>query len=271
MSSNSRHPRAEGASERPTSVPRVAMRDTVRSKARTVASLIRAYVEDGIANGVLQPGMKLPTERDFTASFSAGRNTVRKVMQALEAEGKIVRQVGSGTFVAADRGARQGSGGPATDWVARLATPSDLMELRLAVEPALMPLVALHASLEEIEQMERIVESGTRAKSLQQFERLDCDLHNCLGRATKNVLVVKVYDMITTVRERAAWGRLKERMLTAEQRRRHTQEHARIVAAIRERDGGRASNEMRHHLQEINRCLFGTHAQDSTPTSGPNA
>ena len=33
----------------------------------------------------------------------AGRNTIRKAMHALQAEGKIVRQVGSGTFVAEPR------------------------------------------------------------------------------------------------------------------------------------------------------------------------
>src|SRR5262245_38879652 len=75
-------------------------RETVRSKAQSVASAIRSYVEEGIATGALPPGMRLPTEIELMASFRAGRNTIRKAMRALQTEGKIVRQVGSGTFVA---------------------------------------------------------------------------------------------------------------------------------------------------------------------------
>jgi len=77
------------------------------------------------------------------------------------------------------------------------------------------------------------------------------------GRATKNVIFARVYDIITAARQHTAWGRLKERVLTSDHRRRHTNEHERIVAAIRERDGARARAEMTEHLDAINRIMFG--------------
>lgn len=238
-------------------------RETVRSKAQGVASTIRAYVEDEIASGALPPGMRLPTEIELMAEFRAGRNTIRKAMQALQAEGKIVRQVGSGTFVAeprsAGRPARPGGAGQAAVSVARLANPSDVMELRLAFEPGAVAIAALRASLQEIEHMERVIARSGQAGSLQEFETLDCELHRAFGRATKNVIFARVYDIITAARDHTAWGRLKERVLTGNLRRRHTQEHERIVAAIRERDGERARAEMKRHLDEINRIMFGVH------------
>jgi DNA-binding FadR family transcriptional regulator len=84
-------------------------------------------------------------------------------------------------------------------------------------------------------------------------------LHRSFGRATKNVIFARVYDIITAARDHTAWGRLKERVLTGDLRRRHTHEHERIVAAIRERDGERARVEMKRHLDEINRVMFGVH------------
>jgi len=238
-------------------------RETVRSKAHGVASAIRAYVEEGIASGALPPGMRLPTEIELMAEFRAGRNTIRKAMHALQAEGKIVRQVGSGTFVAEPRDARRQTAvvgaRQAAVSVARLANPSDVMELRLAFEPGAVAIAALRASLQEIEHMERVIARSAQAGSLQEFETLDCELHRSFGRATKNVIFARVYDIITAARDHTAWGRLKERVLTGDLRRRHTQEHERIVAAIRERDGERARIEMKRHLDEINRVMFGVH------------
>jgi DNA-binding FadR family transcriptional regulator len=238
----------------------MARRQTVRTKARTLASAIRAYVEEGIATGAMQPGSRLPTERELMASFRAGRNTVRKAMSALEAEGKIVRQVGSGTFVSeapAAAGDTEALIDQVAQSVARLVSPSDVMELRLVFEPALMPMAALRASLEEIERMERIVAMSGQAGSLEAFEKLDCELHTAFGRATKNMMFARVYDMITAARERAEWGRLKERVLTLELRRNHTEEHKEIVAAIRARDGEHARAAMERHLLAINRSMFG--------------
>ena len=236
-------------------------RETVRSKAQGAAAAIRAYVEEGIATGALPPGMQLPTEIELMAEFRAGRNTIRKAMQALQAEGKIVRQVGSGTFVAEPRSggrpARPEGAGQTARSVARLANPSDVTELRLAFEPGAVAIAALRASLQEIEHMERVIARSAQAASLQEFEALDCELHRSFGRATKNVIFARVYDIITAARQHTAWGRLKERVLTGDHRRRHTHEHERIVAAIRERDGGRARAEMKDHLDAINRIMFG--------------
>jgi DNA-binding FadR family transcriptional regulator len=236
-------------------------RPTVRHKARSVAAAIRGYVEDAIATGALLPGARLPTETELMASFRAGRNAVRSAMSALQAEGKIVRQVGSGSFVARppfpSRAADAGALVQAAQSVARLANPFDVMELRLAFEPGAAAIAALRANLQEIEHMERVLARSAQAASIDEFERLDCELHMAFGRATKNVIVEKVYDIIEAAREHTAWGRLKERVLTGELRRRHTQEHERIVAAIRQRDGERARAEMKRHLDEINRIMFG--------------
>jgi DNA-binding FadR family transcriptional regulator len=111
--------------------------------------------------------------------------------------------------------------------------------------------------LQEIEHMERVIQRSAQAGSLQEFEALDCELHRSFGRATKNVIFARVYDIITAARQHTAWGRLKERVLTSDHRRRHTHEHERIVAAIRERDGARARAEMKDHLDAINRIMFG--------------
>lgn len=61
---------------------------------------IRAFLLEVVAQGAVGPGGKLPTERELAARFALPRNTVRKTLAQLEAEGAITRHVGRGTFLA---------------------------------------------------------------------------------------------------------------------------------------------------------------------------
>ena len=47
----------------------------------------------------LGPGSRLPTERQLAASLGAPRTSVRACSHCLEAEGRISREVGRGTFL----------------------------------------------------------------------------------------------------------------------------------------------------------------------------
>jgi GntR family transcriptional regulator len=54
----------------------------------------------------LGPRDQLPTERDLVERFSVSRLTVRRVLERLEAEGKVYRVQGAGTFVSETRFAK---------------------------------------------------------------------------------------------------------------------------------------------------------------------
>jgi GntR family transcriptional regulator len=61
-----------------------------------VADWITARIE----RGDLQPGHKLPAERDLAAEIGVGYMTIRRAMRLLRERGLIVTVVGRGTFVA---------------------------------------------------------------------------------------------------------------------------------------------------------------------------
>lgn len=70
---------------------------------KTQATLIRETLNDQIRAGLLQPGMRLPSERELSLRFATTRITLKEALGALEAEGRIYREERRGWFVAMPR------------------------------------------------------------------------------------------------------------------------------------------------------------------------
>jgi DNA-binding FadR family transcriptional regulator len=225
---------------------------SARARSREGARRILAYVQSGTADGSLGPGMRLPTERELARRFGMPRNAVRKTLAGLEAGGTITRHVGRGTFIAGHASEKDI---PAAS-IAH-TSPGELMEARLRIEPALAELIATNATPADFSRMEGCLERAERASTLDEFELWDAALHEALAEATHNRFVVRVLDMVTAVRQQAAWGKLKDRIVTPERRLRYQEEHREIVRALRERDAERARAAIITHLQHARRNLFG--------------
>jgi len=61
---------------------------------------LRRHLEKAIKTGALPPDTALPPEREIAAMTELSRVTVRKAVQALVEEGRIIQRRGSGSFVA---------------------------------------------------------------------------------------------------------------------------------------------------------------------------
>src|SRR5579871_3528703 len=71
--------------------------------AKSAVALYRQLADTlrtGIESGKLQENEPLPTERDLAASYDMSRDTVRKAIRLLEAQGVLYSDHGRGTFVA---------------------------------------------------------------------------------------------------------------------------------------------------------------------------
>ena len=64
-----------------------------------IESLV-SMIERNIEVGVWKPGAKLPTERELEKQLGLSRNTLRRGLRRLEDQGRIVRYVGRGSFIA---------------------------------------------------------------------------------------------------------------------------------------------------------------------------
>lgn len=240
----------------------------IRQRSHDAATALRQHLLARLGSGELQPGDRLPTERELSETFGSGRATIRRTLAALEAEGVLTREVGRGTFVRAvpqaARGGLATGGAPAPRGLAqelaglpRLASPADVMELRLMLEPLVIEQAVLRGSPADIEAMDACLHHAQRAATLEEFEHWDDMLHRSFAAASRNPMFVAIYALVGAVRLEAQWGALKRRTLTAALKKKHFQEHVAIVDAVRGRDAAQASALMLRHLRHIQANMFG--------------
>ena len=215
------------------------------------AAIVAELVERQIAERSLGPGARLPTERELAHMAGVGRAAVRRTLGCLEAEGRVVRHVGRGTFVAPAASALIDSDGPME------GSPFDIMTVRALLEPGIMRLVVMSATSADFAEMERCLRGGDQAADYLEWEAWDTALHRSLVAATHNNFLAQIGEMISAARTHPAWGSLKQRSSTEERREQYRADHKEIYRALRERDAGQAEAAMRRHLSRVRSHLIG--------------
>lgn len=205
-----------------------------------------------IAQGDFGPDDRLPPERSLCDTLGVGRAQLRKAFSVLEAEGAIWRHVGRGTFVGDGRNLKLES----IDTVAKHTTPREVMRARLALEPQIAREAAIHATLADVDGLRRIDEKSRAAQTWREYEASDNQLHRQFAASAHCAPLAVLFDQLNALRRAVVWGRLRPRRSRPPIEHHSYGEHARIIAAISERDSDAAEREMRRHLQSVSAGLF---------------
>jgi GntR family transcriptional regulator, uxu operon transcriptional repressor len=230
---------------------------TTRSPAQggELAQLILATHRDATS----MPGSRLPTERELVAELGVTRTAVRHALAILEAEGRISREVGRGTFVREPPASATGAGAQAR---ADDFGPAEVMAARRLIEPQVLPLVVAWATARDFAELRRCLAGGAAAANAEEFEIWDFALHHAIVAASRNQLLLRMYGVVERAREGELWGSLKRRNDSRERRAAYQEDHARIVEAIIARELTRAIEAMELHLARVEANLLG---QDGAP------
>lgn len=221
----------------------------------SLPTALRQTLLDQLQMGRWRAGDRLPTEREMAERFAVSRTTVRKALLELRQQGLIEQTVGSGTYVSGHALTRLGQ--PATRDASRHTSPAELMEARLALEPAIIDMAIRKANAADLQRMEACCREAERAASLAAFEHWDAELHQAIADAAHNRFVVDVFQLVKIVRAQGDWGQLKKQSMTPERRLAYQAEHREIVSALRERDAARARAALQEHLLHVRRNLLG--------------
>lgn len=204
-------------------------------------------VKTWLAQANLDPGARLPPERSLAQQLGISRTELRKAMAILENEGTVERSVGRGTFLAQPSAAVQ-TPAALLDLTARTG-PHDAMMARIALEPELSHLAALHATPRQVGRAQALAAEIRGAKTWQTYETLDHRLHDLIAEAAGNPLLYELHRIVNAVRKVVVWRQLAPGIEGPPPDYHSFDEHDAIVAAIAERDQAAARKSMRIHLR----------------------
>jgi GntR family transcriptional regulator, transcriptional repressor for pyruvate dehydrogenase complex len=218
----------------------------------TVGQILLRQFVGLIRDGRLRPGDKLPPERELATMLGISRPSVRQALSALGLIGIIESRQGSGTYVAENL-----SRLPLEPFIYRLllnqGSFDELMEVRELIEPAVTGLAARRATAEGIEEIERAFKRYEAAISsdggVDAEAKSGTEFHRALAVAAGNSTLVALLDGLRDLIDAAG------RLLGSEERGASMAAHREIYKAVLDRDGPRAEQLMREHLDDVSNRL----------------
>jgi GntR family transcriptional regulator, transcriptional repressor for pyruvate dehydrogenase complex len=200
----------------------------------------------------LNPGDKLPAERELAEQLGVSRSSIRDAMRRLQVIGLVEARQGAGNIV------REISPDALVSPLANVIAHKrqlvgELLDFRLMLEPPLAARAAGHATPEQVAQMEEILrrqDKRVRAGELAVEE--DSQFHYSIALASGNSVVLKVMDVVMDLLRET-----RSRSLQSEGRpQKSLAGHKRILAAIKRRDAEAAEAAMRQHIRDVELMVF---------------
>jgi GntR family transcriptional regulator, transcriptional repressor for pyruvate dehydrogenase complex len=239
------------------SLPRLVPKVSQQTKKKRVFEGVSDHILGKIKEGILEPGHKLPAERELAAALSIGRPAVREALRSLEMSGvlRFERGASGGAFVR-----ETGSDGMALSIrnmliLGRLPL-TDLLEVRATLLGQCARLGTDRATANDLDKLERnIDEFEERIATVEdQMASIDLatDFYRLAARAAHNPLMVMLVDaMADLVAEMLEslhqWPRLDGAAISARRQ---------MVAAMRAGNGDVAERVIRLHSHDTNQLLL---------------
>jgi DNA-binding FadR family transcriptional regulator len=200
--------------------------------------------------GLLQPGERLPAERELCRQLGISRSTLRQALTALVQSGHLhaARGRSGGTFVADQP---PPAAAPSAELLAGWRASCDQ---RLAVELAVAVLAAERAQPEALAPLDELIAAmDATLEDFTAFRQADVLWHIGLAEAADSPKLIAAMteaqglmsDLISYIAhppELLAWS---------------NQQHRKMLAAVRRRDGDRAMRIMAEHLKGTEHVLAG--------------
>lgn len=215
----------------------------------SAADAVAANLIDWIASARFPLHSRLPPERVLCQQLGVGRATLRHALLSLEAQGRIWRHVGKGTFV----GGRPASVLSDAIALSAEATLPEMLEVRMMVEPTVARLAAVRASAADLVLIEKYHRQAARASDWGCFVHWDELFHRGLAEAGGNALMISIIDHLFRIKRNSRWCITRARKFDPTLRRRYAAHHDEIVSAVCDRDGDEAEAAMRRHVESIAR------------------
>jgi GntR family transcriptional repressor for pyruvate dehydrogenase complex len=205
------------------------------------SEILKAYIMEGN----LKIGNFLPPEMELCKRLGIGRSTLREAIKILELQGFIKKKQGVGMMVVNE------SDKAALDMLQLMlkrneSTMEELTDVRNIIEVRTSELAAIHATPEDIREIEEHVQvmKNSIATQTDYFEA-DIGFHLAIAKASHNSLFQFILNTIRPLIEEM----IQETLKTGQRPEQSMKYHEKIFEAIRQNDPDSAVKAMKEHLE----------------------
>ena len=220
-----------------------------------ISQVIVDQIKEAVFQKKLNPGDKLPSERQLIDQFKTSRVTIREALRTLEQFGilEIRRGMEGGAFIR----------DPNTKFINNFLQDmfsmgkikiSNFTEARMAIEPFSVKLAAERITEDSLKKVKQNIQEATEClnKGNKNDARLlDLEFHRLIANASQNPVIFFMIDSIMDIME----NNISSIPIAAKTVERTNQYHEEIFAAVEGRDIRKAQNLMLKHIQEIHDAL----------------
>jgi len=226
-----------------------------------VSQVIVDQIKALIRDGRLQPGDRLPSERELCQRFGVSRVTVREALRVLEATGLLTIRVGAhgGAFLTSPTTERLSEGLADLISVSTL-TAANVTEARIIVELGILPLAVERATDDDIAALFEMVDEAESALEAGEYDvEMSAAFHIRVAQCTHNPAIA----MLVQSFHGPLLMSLAEAHQSAPMSSRGIDEHRKLSQAIKDRDLAAARDIATTHLDRTARRVRGDEELDA--------
>lgn len=199
-----------------------------------------------IASGAWEEGSKLPSEKELCDILGVSRNTVRAALSRLNGLGIVETRQGVGYSIRnLNTGLYLNSLLPTM--LLRSRDLECITEFRIGVESQAAALAAERATEEDLEKMRIACKKAEESGGNQdEFAKYDMEFHRAVSEASKNVMFIKVAEMLETMYTVWLQGFLRTHGMEKSKG-----YHYNIYLSVANRDAESAKRYMQEHLEDV--------------------
>lgn len=183
-----------------------------RVKQEKISDQVADQMENHILSGLVEPGERLPAERELAQQFNVSRPSLREAIQKLESKGLLETRQGGGTFV------KNVFAPVLTDplsymFSAHPNTVEDFIEFRSIMEGNTAYYAALRATDADREILTACFKAMKEAHDDDDPDheaKIDADFHLAIAEAAHNVVMLHVMrSLVDVLREGVFYNRMQ--------------------------------------------------------------
>lgn len=220
----------------------------------TVTQRAIEQIKAMIAEGRLQPGERLPTERDLAVQLGISRSSMREAVRALTVMGVLEARHGSGVYVTLlEAGDLLETFGAVAD-LSRGRQLVELLEVRRVLESAATALAAARITAESLAEVTGHLRAMEESEDPEVILAHDLAFHRAIVASSGNASMAAILEGLSskTFRARVWRGYAEDGAFE-----RTRKEHARIHRALVARDPEAARAAAAAHVGEVEEWMRG--------------